>query len=163
MKLFVKLMIAALVLAVLLPFTLLKDEQGRPLMSIDKLKSPDLSLPRLPQVDKSLKAVTGDGKTDVIYQWRDRDGQLNFTTSPPPDGIEYTAKGYDPNANLIQSIEIKEEAPEPAQTAESQTKKGPALGFPYSPERIEKLFDDAENVQKLLDDRMKQHEAILAE
>ena len=41
MKLFVKLMLAGLVLAFLLPFTLLKDDQGKTLMSFS-----DFSLAR---------------------------------------------------------------------------------------------------------------------
>lgn len=156
MKLFIKLLIAALVLAVFLPFTILKNKDGRPLMSLDKLKAPDLSMPKLPDVD----ATTGSKRKDIIYQWRDAQGELHFASSPPAEGIQYTAKGYDPNANLIQSIEVKHEEPENT-VSESPIRKPADIGNPYSPENVEKLINDAQNVQKLLNDRMKQQEALL--
>ena len=160
MKLFVKVMIAAVVLAVLLPFTVLKGKDGRPLMSFKDLKAPDLAMPKVPDaIDISVVKPTGK-REDVIYQWRDAKGELHFTSSPPPPGIEYTAKGYDPNTNLIQSVEVQQEPEQEA--APEPTIKSPAdIGNPYSPAKIEKLFDDAQKVQQLINDRVKQQEAIL--
>lgn len=160
MKLFVKLLLALVVLAVLLPFTILKGNDGRPLMSFSDLKAPDLAMPDLPDSDK-LPALNSAKREDIVYQWRDAKGQLNFTTSPPPEGVEYTAKGYDPNTNLIQSVEVEQEPPQDVETARTQIDAPVELGNPYSPERVEKLIKDAKNVQKLLDDRTKQQEAIL--
>jgi len=161
MKFFVKLMMAAVVLAVLLPFTVLKGKDGRPLMSFNDLKAPDITIPEVPD-SLNLPEGTRIGKReDIIYQWRDAKGELHFTSAPPTEGIEYTAKGYDPDANLIQSIEVKHEEDE-SKVVESVAKKPTSIGNPYSPEKIQKLFDDAENVQQLLNDRMKQQEAILS-
>ena len=156
MKLFVKLLITAIVLALLIPFTFLKGKDGKPLMSIDKLKAPDLAMPELP----GRAGITDSSKKDIIYQWRDANGELNFTTSPPPEGIEYTAKGYDPNANLIQSIAVKHEEPEKT-PQDPQIQKPVEMGNPYSPQNVEKLINDAQNVQTLLNDRMKQQEALM--
>jgi hypothetical protein len=167
MKLFIKLMITALILAVLLPFTLIKGRDGGPLISIGDLKMPDLSVPELPNgIDvPNLPRSVGSGRTDKVYQWRDADGRLHFTTDPPPPGIEYTVKGYDPNTNLIQSIKPNSDERvakvNPDGSSDSSSSKDRSIGNPYSPERIEKLFNDAENVQKLIDDRMKKHEEIL--
>ena len=164
MKLFVKLMITALVLAVALPFTVLKGKDGGPLMSIGDLKAPDLKMPSIPGAEQLPSMGSSDAKReDIIYQWRDEKGELHFTNTPPPAGIEYTAKGYDPNANLIQSIEVKHEVSEPAVTAESQIEVPEKIGNPYSPAKIEKLFNDAQKVQKMLDERMKQQEAIFSQ
>ncbi len=157
MKFFVKLLIAAVVLAVLLPFTILKGKDGRPLMSLDQLKAPDLSMPNMPEASSVGK------REDIVYQWRDAKGELHFSSSPPPEGIEYTSKGYDPNTNLIQSIEVKHEEPETAVIAEPQIKNPSDIGNPYSPDKIQKLMDDAHNVQKLLNDRMKQQEAMIGQ
>ncbi|MDJ0833493.1 MAG: DUF4124 domain-containing protein [Gammaproteobacteria bacterium] len=165
MKLFFKLIIVALVLAVLLPFTILKDESGKPLMSFKDLKLPGVSLPELP--DKlevpDLNQQTGSSDRTLIYEWRDKDGNRNFTSEPPPPGVEYTTKGYDPNLNLIQSIKTDTET----ETAKAETEEEPEqkefplnISNPYSPEKIEKLFDDAQKVQELIDERMKQQEAI---
>lgn len=162
MNLFVKLLIAAVVLAVLLPFTVLKGKDGRPLMSFSDIKAPDLNLPQIPGSDQLPSLGSGEKKkTDIIYQWRDEKGDLHFTNSPPPEGIEYTAKGYDPNANLIQSIDIKHDEPDPKVATDTQIGAPAKIGNPYSPEKVEKLFNDARNVQKLLDERIKQQEAIL--
>jgi hypothetical protein len=161
MKFFVKLLFVALVLAVLLPFTIIKGKDGRPLMSIDKLKTPDLSMPAVPG-SINLPGTGSAKRTDVIYQWRDAKGELHFTSEPPAKGIEYTAKGYDPNANLIQSIEVKhEEVEEVALTP--QITKPADIGNPYSPDKIQKLIDDANNVQKIMNDRMKQQEALMGQ
>lgn len=160
MKFFVKLLIALLVLAVLLPFTVLKGKDGSPLMSLDDLKLPDLSLPEVPDSIGIPEVGSAINRTDVIYQWRDAKGELHFTSTPPAEGIEYTAKGYDPNANLIQSIDIEHTEASKQEVQESQVKTPSDIGNPYSPEKIQKLFDDARNVEKLLNDRMKQHEAL---
>jgi len=108
MRFFVKIMITAVVLAVLLPFTFLKGKDGRPLMSLDKLKAPKLEMPDLPK-------ASGKPKQDLIYRWTDAEGVTHFTNTPPPAGVEYTVKGYDPNTNLIQSVqpEKPEEPPQP--------------------------------------------------
>lgn len=162
MKLFVKLLIAALVLAVLLPFTVLKGKDGGPLLSFADLKAPNLKMPQIPGSDQLPNLGSGGKKkTDIIYQWRDEQGELHFTNTPPAAGIEYTAKGYDPNANLIQSIDIKHDEPDTKVAADTQIEVPAKIGNPYSPEKVEKLFNDAQKVQKLLDERMKQQEAIL--
>ena len=160
MKLFVKLMITGVVLAVIMPFTIIKGSDGRPIMSLSDLKAPDLGLPKVPDSMELPGNPVGQFKEDVIYQWRDAQGLLHFTSEPPEEGIEYTAKGYDPNANLIQSVKV--ESPQVAATVEEPVIKSPSdIGNPYSPEKVEKLFEDAKNVQKLLEDRMQQQEAMI--
>ena len=169
MKLFVKLIFAALFIAVLLPFTVLKGKDGQPLMNFRDLKMPDIGMPKVPSKVKLPSLSEQNPGQDIVYQWRDAEGNLNFTSSPPPEGIEYTAKGYDPNANLIQSVKLEEEASEQDRGADSeqntgdQVEKASDIGNPYSPEKIEKLFNDAKNVEKLLNDRMKQQEAMLGQ
>jgi len=169
MRFFAKLLIAALVLAVLLPFTVIKGKDGRPLMNFSDLKMPDLGLPDLPEgVDMpAVDLPAGDSGQDIVYKWRDAEGNLHFTSQPPPEGIEYETKGYDPQANLIQSVK-----PEPKQEKESasaepsdtsQVNKNSDIGNPYSPEKVEKLYKDAQNVQKLLNERFKQQEAIIGQ
>jgi hypothetical protein len=168
MKLFIKLIFAALFIAVLLPFTLLKGKDGQPLMSVSDLKMPDISLPKVASDAKLPKLPGADSANkDLVYQWHDAEGNLNFTSQPPPEGIEYTVKGYDPRTNLIQSVQLEEE-PEASESDSEQNDgalvKGTSeIGNPYSPEKIEKLFNDAKNVEKLLNDRMKQQEAMIGQ
>jgi len=160
MKFFVKLMIAAVVLAVLLPFTFLKGKDGKPLMSFSDLKMPNLAMPEVPDALKDAQRQKAGGK-DVIYKWKDAKGVLHFTSKPPPAGIEYTSKGYDPNTNLIQSVKIEEEKPiEPFADAPKIEKPSDLVNV-YSPDKIEKLMKDAKNVQKLLNQRNQKLEAMM--
>ena len=103
----------------------------------------------------------GGKREDIVYKWRDSRGELHFSSSPPPQGVEYTVKGYDPNANLIQSIEVKHEEPVAEQIPENQVKKASDIGNPYSPEKVEKLFNDAQKIQQTLENRLKQQEAAI--
>lgn len=165
MKLFYKVMLAALVLALLLPFSVLKDDSGRPLMSLSKFRlpgfsMPDVSLPDMPGLPANDAPVAADdsdlsGK-DVFYKWHDADGRPHFTTEPPPEGVDYTLKGYDPDTNVIRAVEPvpdpATEAPEAGSQQEDRDLDG--IGNPYSKESIEKLFDDAKNIEKILNERL---------
>jgi len=168
MKLFGKLLIAVLIIGIMLPFTILKGPDGKPLMSISDLKLPKFStpdLPELPDLGGTSDSASVNGN-NIIYKWTDAQGQLQFSSSPPPEGTEYTAKGYDPNTNLIQAVEIpaeevevKTEAPESGKPAGSLDD----IGEVYSPEKIEKLFEDAKNIEKLLNDRLKNQSAQIGD
>jgi len=154
MKLFAKFLLAALVLGLLLPFTILKDDQGKTLMSFS-----DLSMPDMPSFDAGSKLVpdsSGLGSTVDFYKWYDAEGKVQFTTQPPPDGIEYTVKGYDPNVNVIQSVKVPEAEPagtgETTATSES-TGAQPGLANTYDADAIKKMFEDTKNIEKLLNQR----------
>ena len=163
MKLFKKLVLAALVIALLLPFTLLKDEEGKTLMSFSSfslpdLKMPDLKVPDMPGSKQLDTSVDDQGRRDIVYRWNDREGTIHFTTEPPAEGIKFTLKGYDPNANVIQAVKLPE-IEEPAQplttdaTASSEQNSSPDLENFYNKDDILKLFDDSKNIQQLLNQR----------
>ena len=162
MKLFVKLLITALVIAILLPFTILKGTDGNPLLSFRDLQSP--GLPKVPEAINSLGGESRDGN-EVIYKWIDSEGNLQFSNSPPPEGIEYSVKDYDPNLNVIQAVEV--ELDEPVEVLESDHKKKVTnvedIGNPYSADKIEKLFEDANNIEKLLNQRLNNQEALIGQ
>lgn len=169
MKLFTKVMLALLVLALLLPFAVLKDDAGKPLMSFSKFRLPDFSMPEvslpdmpsLPAKNVPVEADDSDlGGKDVFYKWLDADGNVHFSTEPPAEGVEYTLMGFDPNANVIPAVipatvETQGEAESKATTqAEAQSSDADEIGNPYSQESIEKLFDDAKNIQKMFNERL---------
>ncbi|MCP4875655.1 MAG: DUF4124 domain-containing protein [Gammaproteobacteria bacterium] len=165
MKLFVKLMIAALFIALLLPFTILKNESGKTLMSFSDFSLPDFSVPDMPGFSdaKNLAPSVGnfDGQ-DIFYRWYDADGNVQFTSEPPAQGIEYTIKGYDPNANVIQAVKIPPKEVDSTETTPTKSKSDSEdIGNPYSEESIKKLFEDAENVEKLLNQRLKDQESAI--
>ncbi|MDJ0776265.1 MAG: DUF4124 domain-containing protein [Gammaproteobacteria bacterium] len=161
MKLFAKLMIALLVIAMALPFTVLKDDSGKPLISFSDLKMPDFSLPDFGEVEQLAPTIdsAGSGKS-LIYEWYDGAGNRNFSSEPPPEGVEYTVRGYDPDANVIQAVKLPDEAqPEEVAGGDAEPVTEPGeIGNPYSQENIDKLFEDARNIEKLLNQRLQQQE-----
>lgn len=168
MKLFAKLMLASLVIAMLLPFTLLKDDSGRPLASLSDIGLPDFSLPGfslpdMPQISgnevETAPSESLDGMV-LIYKWYDSEGNVQFTSGPPPEGTDYTVKGFDPDANVIQAVRLPVAGDDATDVKSTSDGKSPFdLDNPYSKETIEKLFEDARNVEKLLQERLRQQES----
>lgn len=159
-------MLAGLVVAFLLPFTVLKDDQGKTLMSFSDFRLPnfglaDFKMPDMPGRDRLLPTDAGDSREDIIYRWNDAKGNVHFTTEPPPDGIEYTVKGYNPDANVIRAVKLPAEEPvaeQPASTAEPASKdmsSAQDAGNPYNKDNVQKLFDDSKNIEQLLNQRLK--------
>jgi Domain of unknown function (DUF4124) len=172
MKLFVKLMLTGLVVAFLLPFTLLKDDQGKTMMSFSDFSLSDFSLadfkmhsfklpdmPDMPGNARLLPTGGGPSREDIFYRWNDAKGNVHFTTEPPPDGIEYTVKGYNPDANVIRAIELPTKEPvaeTPAsadEPASEDMSSAQDVGNPYNKGNIQKLFDDTRNIEQLLNQR----------
>ena len=165
MSLFIKLMLAAVVIALLLPFTLLKDDQGKTLMSfsdlsLQDLRLPDISIPDMSDLMSSKNLVPSNTRSDgedIFYRWNDAQGNVHFTTVPPPDGIEYTVKGYDPNTNVIQALKILIE-PNSLESAPTGTDSGangstPSVDNAYNPDKVQKLINDTRNIEKLLNQK----------
>jgi len=161
MKLFVKLMLALLVLAFLLPFTLLKNDQGNTLMSFSDLSMPDFKLPQLSNGKELMPAQVGSGTMDTFYKWYDPKGNIQFTSEPPPDGVAYTVKQFDPDTNVIQAVHLPvEAAAEPAPAPGGENSSQVSLN-PYDSKGIEKLFEDTRNIENLLNQRTQNHNDII--
>ena len=167
MKLTWKLLLAVLVIGILLPFTLLKDDSGSTLLKFSNLTWPDWGRARkiLPQaIDTSDQGAEDE---NAIYQWVDAEGNQQFSSSPPPEGIEYSVKIYDPNLNIIQSVNVEKNGQEPGETTEAGPEKEASAnedtGSPYSADGIKKLFEDVNNIEKLLNQRHQNQEALLGQ
>ena len=170
MKLFAKVMIALLVIGILLPFTILKGNDGDTLMSFSNFSLPDISLPdwNRPKSSSSesiaVSAPDNDlsGK-DIFYKWYDADGNLQFTSELPADGVEYTIKGYDPDANVIQAVKArpKETTAKKATPDQNENVNPDQSVNPYSPESIKNLLDDTKNIEKLLNQRLQGQNAAI--
>ena len=122
-------------------------------------------MPELPDFGGKNGSASGNDN-NVIYKWTDAEGNLQFSSSPPPEGVEFTAKEYDPNINLIQAVEIPTEEVELKAEGTDPEKAVTSLddiSNVYSPEKIEKLFEDAQNIEKLLNDRLKNQNAQIGD
>jgi len=160
MKLFAKLMIAGLVIAMLLPFTFLKNKDGGTLLSFSDFSLPDFSMPELPNARDITPTIGGLDGQDIFYKWYDTEGNVQFTTEPPADGIEYTVKGFDPDANVIRAVKVPPKASGSAETSSAEkTSSAEDIGNPYTTESIEKLFKDTKNIEKMLNQRLQNMDA----
>jgi hypothetical protein len=133
---------AALVIAASLSFTVLKGDDGEPLLSFSDFKVPEVDLENffIMNMLESWRASSSElpRAESTIYQWTDTEGNLQFSNSPPPAGIEYTERKYDPNENVIPAVSTN---------SNDANQHGDADSI-FSPGVIEKLFEDANNVHQ---------------
>jgi hypothetical protein len=107
--------------------------------------------------------------SNQIYKWIDIDGNLHFTSSPPAENIKYTVKGYNPNQNLIQAVSVEPEVGQlvvdsvAKEKTEGKTRGTNKVGNPYSVKKVERLFKDAEGIESLLNNRLKQQQTIIGQ
>jgi len=148
MGIFIKLLIFLFVLACSAPF-FLKGSSGMPLISIDKLKLPDLSFDSL----KSKTAQSSSKDSLEVYKWRDEKGVIHYSDK----------KGADKKARLtqIQGISILPSAPiEPEKTVNQQTNSFPSpTTVPLAD--IPKLIQDAKQVEQLVQGRKQRQDEML--
>ena len=158
-----KLLLAALVLGILLPFTVLKDDAGSTLLKFSELKWPDWgkAIENLPKPNDP-SSLSGEDES-TIYQWIDAEGNQQFSNSQPPEGVEYKVKIYDSNLNVIQSVDGIKDEQESTLSPEDNSPDGDQLDSPYSTEGIEKLFEKTKEVEKLIKQRFQNQEAILGQ
>ena len=154
MKLFVKLMLFIVVAALAAPF-ILKGPDGRPLMSLDMLKAPDVKLPDFSKaadaVSASLnKAGEEPSKAVAVYKWQDENGSWHFSDNVE-QGQSAQKLNVDPNANLVHY----EGAGESRAQDEHDAQSGSPLGA------VGTLIGDAKNVGHLQEEHLARQERAL--
>ncbi len=121
----------------------------------DGWETPDISTINMDAINMgALKDVIADDTAptgnQTIYKWVDDNGVTQYSESPPPEEASTATEtlNVNPDTNIVQGLAPKEENPEnnPPQVA---LPKGPI----YSPETIQKVMGDAQNVQNLLNER----------
>lgn len=132
-KLFVKLMLLLVVLALAGPFVL-RGPDGRPFITLDDLKLPSFKLPQLEKSDPPAAATTDPqqwiqwadkvtGKTinpnvltreqlallkieqqdNIFYRWQDANGVWQFSNLPNRNTLNHVVR-TNPDANVLQSM-----------------------------------------------------------
>jgi hypothetical protein len=142
-------MIALLVIGGLAPFTFIKGKDGQPLMSFSDSSMPDFS-----------SATIGDTQKqeETVYKWKDKKGVWQYSNEHPPQNITFSTTVYDQNMNVIQALETKDSNIKNALKEKVETTKAklPDLENTNMPKNIKKLFNDTNNIENLLNDRMKE-------
>ncbi len=156
-RLFIKLLLLVLLLAVVIPFALpLRD--GKPLLSLSAIKWPTLPEVKLPKVElpQSLD-LSGDGATGpvTVYRWRDSDGAWQYSSTPPAAGIAYESRTVDTATNVVPPLAPAAPAAPAAAAEEKKEDKAaaPVAPSPYSPDGVKKLFEDARGVRDMSHER----------
>ena len=125
---------------------------------------PGFSVPKF-STSKEITPASDDdlnGK-DIFYKWYDSEGNIQFSSEPPADGIEYTLKGFDPDTNVIQAVKLPPERSKTDDSTPEHTKTAAPKDDvnPYSGDSIKKLFEDTRNIEKLLGQRLQDRESAL--
>ncbi len=166
MKIFVKLLMALVVLAVIAPFYL-KDKQGMSLMSVNNIKMPNLSMPKIPQEMQS--AVTGmtsqapvspealdasQTKQQIkIHKWKDENGVWHFSsTDDSASGIKSKVILLEPAKNTFVATPPKQPVKEDVDPTDP-TNITPSPLLPFTHGKV--AMDQAKQVKALLEQRQK--------
>lgn len=128
-------------------------------------KTPDLAIPSIPDlsVPESWKDLpTLFTEEEVIdseykaYKWQDEDGVWHFEQTAP-EGKLAEELVIEP----INTIDYAEVAPFATETPESPSRGANQSFNPYSSDGIQGLLEEAQNVQRVLDERAAEQQGAL--
>jgi len=173
MKLFIKLIIFIVVLAVAAPF-IMKRPDGGPLLSISDLSGDSAILKSF----KMLTGLFGSGKGSIsegdsleggpllttVHKWKDDEGLWHFSDEQP-ESLASEKLEINPNQNILEmngadlltKLEEKEGASKSPESL--MPPEGMIPGIPTI-DQAKKAMDNAKAVQGLLDNHYKQLEGI---
>jgi hypothetical protein len=102
--------------------------------------------------DTFTKAVS-DKKVQV-YKWRDENGVMQFSSTPPPDSRAEQIL-VDPNTNLMQAVKVEEKKEPEKKVVQVDSPN------PYSVNKMKKVMDDAKGVEEMLQKRHEEQQKML--
>ena len=107
---------------------------------------------------KNLKDMAPSGlgtdKKVQVYKWRDKNGVMQFSNTPPPTVTNAEPVLIDPNKNLVKAIKIPEKE-EPKEVAKTGSPN------PYSIKGMKKVMNDAKGVEALLQKRHEEQQKMM--
>ena len=102
---------------------------------------------------KNLTNAVTDEKVQV-YKWRDENGVMQFSNTPPPDGGQAQQVVLNPNHNLVKAVKVPvKEEPQHAQQAPTSS--------PYSVKGMKKVMEDAKGIESMLQQRHEDQQKAL--
>lgn len=182
-KLIIKLILFAVVLACAGPF-ILKDRDGRPLLTVDKIKLPHISLPdfdlkalfpkKTPKPVETEKLspdsiVPEEGQeVETFYTFKDEKGVTHFTNQKPNQDdykIIYLPKSKEENPGKIDKIKNKlsslTEKKEGGSPAKDSGKSGFKLSLPGPYSNVGKTIEDAKSLKDQVEDTYKERDRMM--
>lgn len=142
-------MITMLIIAFIGPFLM----QGG---SLHELMSNPLSLFATSESNKDKQKFSNVSSSQTFYKWQDEDGRWHYSDK------EFAAVGsekvkVDPEANLIQGLRSKKDDEE----EEEEESFGSKVTMLPTSEKVQEMFEDAEEIKDLPKERMDQLEKML--
>ncbi len=127
---------------------------------INKPTFPDIKMPNLTETLSDKLSVIKEKKSAAntyLYKWRDTKGVMHYTSEKPPENIQnFESIKLSNDTNIIPAVSDSEVAhKKPAE------QHAPSTNLPtniYSPDGIKHLFDQAKDVQNLINDQFTQQE-----
>ena len=104
---------------------------------------------------KNIKEVVTDKKVEV-YKWKDENGVMQFSSTPPFEGGDSEMITLSPDTNIIDAIKI----PAEEQKAEARPEVF-SVGSPYSPDGMKKMIDGSKDATEAVNQRQTEQEKIL--
>lgn len=165
-KLYYRILLTVIVLACLMPFVM-RDRNGYPLMTVDKLKLPDLQLPNVAQVTGNntgdLSATLGElpglqAKKVQVYRWQDDVGVWHYSDKENPAGMNEVIE-VDVATSSTQMT--NQDAEQQMAETDAATNTG-TTGFPLIPLlNAGNTLQQARDVEKLLQQRHHNQERMI--
>ena len=106
---------------------------------------------------KNLTNVTTDQKV-MVYKWRDENGIMQFTNTPPPEAQNVEAVELAPNINIVKAVEVPEEEPE---APKATGPKVMTTGNPYTPSGMKDMVDTTSAIQESLNARQAEQQKMM--
>lgn len=183
-KLIIKLFIFIVFLACAAPF-LMKDNEGRPLMTIDKIKMPHFSMPDIDFTFWKKKApmatskpenlspdsiVPGEGQNVVkMFTYKDEKGVSHFTDHEPvrddyqvlylPASEEEKKGSLDKIKEKITDLTKKTDT----QASKTPEKKDPGLSLPAPYLEAKQTIEDAKALKKQVEESYQKRDKLMNE
>lgn len=108
-------------------------------------------------VDEGISVQSSNSSLKTIYKWQDDSGQWHYSTIMSDPGAAVQTLKINPNMNVVAGMPVREATGASAQTDKEKVVEksmGDALTVgTYSPGAIKQVFEDAKNVQSLLENR----------
>lgn len=185
-KLFIKLLLFIVVLACAGPF-ILKDKNGRPLMTVDKIKLPHLSMPDIKWPSFFSKKQSKPASTEILaedsivpeegqevekfYTYKDDKGVVHFTDQKPnldnykviylPKSKENSKGSLEKIKDKISSLTDKKPGSSSKDSGKESAKTGLNLSLPGPYSQVGKTIEDAKNLKGQVEKSYQERERMM--
>ena len=136
--------------------------------NINTPELPDINISKLTnsisdKVDSVKGKITPEitQKETYLYKWRDEKGVIHYTSEKPDGDIKNLESiKIDNQTNVVPAVSANTPETEPAQTQNNPVSTQLPTNV-YSPEGIKQLFEQAKNVQNLMNEQFDQQERAI--